>query len=299
MSPEPKSGWSEAKQALQRAGFRPSKRLGQNFLIDANMARAIARDGGAGEGQWILEVGPGCGALTRELLALGSEVLAVEIDGRLIEVLRDQLGAPEKLEVLHCDALESKQRLAPALLERLPRAREWRLVANLPYSAGTPILIGLSRLERRPSTLTALLQRELAERLAARPGSKDWGGVTLKLQACYDVEIVRRVPASLFWPAPDVESAVVRMKLRTCVPSAGELGRFDKLVDVLFQGRRKTLGRLLTDALGARDRALELIAACGLDASVRPEVLSTRKLLELSAQPLWTAASSPLAGPRA
>jgi 16S rRNA (adenine1518-N6/adenine1519-N6)-dimethyltransferase len=279
--------WSEVKQALERAGFRPSKRLGQNFLLDANMARAIARDAQLQRGAFVVEVGPGCGALTFELLALSARVLAVEIDGRLLDVLRELLGPREGLELLHSDALDGKHQLAPALVERCPSNSEWDLVSNLPYSAGTPILVGCARLAHPPRAMTALLQRELVERIAATPGSRERSGVSVKLQASYEVELVRRVPPALFWPVPQVDSAVLRMKLRTPVPAAGELERLDQLVDTLFQARRKTVLRTLADRLGSRELATRMCDESGVDGGLRPEMLPLERWLALAAHPGW------------
>jgi 16S rRNA (adenine1518-N6/adenine1519-N6)-dimethyltransferase len=287
LSEPARAAWSAVRQALERAGFRPSKRLGQNFLIDANLARAIARDSGVRSGDFVLEVGPGAGSLTVELLALGCRVLAVEIDGRLCTVLRELLGPRAELELVQADALDGKQRLSGALLERLPASGPWHLASNLPYSSGTPILVACSRLENRPQSMTALLQRELAQRISAEPGTKSWGAVTVKLQACYSVELVRRVAPAMFWPEPEVDSAVLRMKVRPAVPSAGELAELDPLVDALFQHRRQTLLRVLGQRVGSREAAAGMCAACGVDPTARPEVLGLQALQALARHPTW------------
>jgi 16S rRNA (adenine1518-N6/adenine1519-N6)-dimethyltransferase len=273
--------WSEFRAALEARGFRPSKRLGQNFLRDGNMARAIARDASVGPGDFVLEVGPGCGFLTAHLLELGVRLLAVEIDTRLAEVTRGFVGRAEGFELLEADALAGKHRLAPELVERLPDAGPWHLVSNLPYSAGTPLLVLLSRLANPPASMTVLIQRELAERIAAEPGAKEWGALSARLRLSYDVELLRPVSAELFWPRPKVASRVVRLTLRERI--SDELwARLDDLLEHLFHARRKTLAALLASPFGGRAKALERLAACGLEPGARPAELGPAELLALA-----------------
>lgn len=279
--------WSEFEQALTSSGYRPSRRWGQNLLRDPNMARAIARDARVGPGDFVLEVGPGCGFLTMHLLDLGVQLLGVDIDPRLLEVARSLLPAGERLQLMECDVLAGKHRLAPEVLALLPATGPWHLVSNLPYSIGTSVMIVLAHLPNPPASMTVLIQRELAERIASTPGGKTWGPASVRLQAGYDVELLRRVPRDLFWPRPKVESQVVRLAARTDgVPLSVDL---DELVEGLFQGRRKTLGRLLSDLLGDREAALALLAAHDLDPSARPEVLGVGVLGALAADPAWGA----------
>lgn len=284
--------WSEFERALTASGYRPSRRWGQNLLRDPNMARAIARDAGLGGGEFVLEVGPGCGFLTAHLLDLDVRVLGVDIDPRLLEVARGLLPASERLELMHCDVLAGKHELAPEVLERLPTEEPWHLVSNLPYSIGTSVMIVLSRLPHPPASMTVLIQRELAERIASAPGGKTWGPASIRLQVRYQVELLRRVPRDLFWPRPKVESQVVRLRARAtdlCDSAAGRVPveELDALVDGLFQGRRKTLGRLLADLLGDRPRALQLLARQGLEPSTRPEAVGLEALVALAADPAW------------
>lgn len=277
--------WADFEAALRERGFRPSKRWGQNLLRDGNMARAIARDAGVGPGDFVLEVGPGCGFLTMHLLDLGARVLGVEIDSRLLEVARGLLGEAPELELLRADALAGKHALAPEVQARLPRSGPWHLVSNLPYSIGTPLMVVLSRLANPPQSMTVLIQRELAQRIASTPGGKSWGAVSIRLQAAYDVELLRAVPRDLFRPRPNVESQVVRLRRRPggTPPSAD----FDELVETLFRTRRKSLGRLLADRLADRGAALALLAAHGIEASTRAEALDLEALAALAADRAW------------
>lgn len=276
--------WSELRARLEAEGFHPSRTLGQNFLRDVSMARAIARDSGVGEGDFVLEVGPGCCMLSLRLLELGVRLLAVEIDARLARIARERLARAERgsAEVLECDVLAGKHALAPEVLERLPRAGDWHVVANLPYSAGTPFLALIARLEHPPRSATVLLQRELVERLAAQPGSKVWGPVGARVRLAYDVRLVRRVGPELFWPRPKVDSAVARLDLRPERPAPELAQRFDRIVDGLFQARRKALGGRLGELWGSRERALEALAELGIEPRARVETLSVEQLVELA-----------------
>ncbi len=273
--------WSEFRAALEARGFHPSRRLGQNLLRDGNMARAIARDSGVGPGDFVLEIGPGCGFLTVHLLELGVRILAVEIDSRLAEVARSFVGAADGFELLEADALAGKRRLAPELVARLPSREPWHVVSNLPYSAGTPIVVLLTRLPNPPASMTVLVQREVAERLAATPGTGEWGALSARVQLGYDVELLRSVPAQLFWPRPEVSSRLVRLRLRERLPD--ELwASVDGLLERLFRERRKTLAAILAAPLGGRDRALALLGERGLSPQARPAELAPADFLELA-----------------
>ena len=262
--------WSEIKSALESAGFEPSRALGQNFLVDENMLRAIVRDARVAPGDFVLEIGPGAGVLTAQLLAAGARVLAVEIDERLASFSREFLGE-ERVQWIVRDALAGKHALAPELIAALPTEGDWKLVSNLPYSAGTPILAALARLPNPPRSATVLLQKDLALRLSAEPGSKTYGAISARLQAVYAIEHLRDLGPQLFWPRPQVDSSLLRLELRPERPSATELAALDPLLDTLFSQRRKTIRNRLAEYLGEgalADRACEQL---GLDPRLRPE----------------------------
>ena len=278
-------GWSAVRAELAAAGFRPSKRLGQNFLRDPNLARAIARDAGLVEGAFVLEIGSGPGILTAALLERGARVLAVEVDRRLVDLSRALLGPREGLDLLHADALAGKHALSPALVERLPADEPWQVVANLPYSTGTPVVMLLARLVHPPERLTVLIQSELAERMAAAPGTRAYGALTVRLQACYRVSLLRGVAPELFWPRPAVESRVVRLELSPERPPRADLEALDRTVARCFAARRKTLRRLAADLLGP-ELAEKALAAAGLDGGERPENVPPGGFLVLARGPL-------------
>lgn len=281
------AGLWATRTLLESQGFQPSKRLGQNLLTDINMARAIARDAAVRAGDFVVEIGPGGGALTLQLAALGVELVAIEIDARLLECARAALGPEAAVKWIHGDALASKHAWNPELVALLPQDRPWHLVSNLPYSAGSPILVVAARLDHPPASITVLLQTEVAQRIAAEPGGGDYGPLTIRLQQAYVPRLLRRVPAQLFWPRPKVDSSVLRLELRADRPPPDDLESLDQLVDRLFQHRRQAVEGLLAKSLGSREGAVALLADHGVEPRARPENLSPAVLLALARDPRW------------
>jgi 16S rRNA (adenine1518-N6/adenine1519-N6)-dimethyltransferase len=279
--PAGRPSWSHFRAALLAQGFHPSRRLGQNFLLDENLCAALVRDAGVAPGDRVLEVGAGVGFLTAHLAAAGAEVLAVEIDRRLFEIARGYLALRPEVELLRLDALEGKHRLAPELLERLPCSGSWKLVANLPYAISGPLLALVAELEQPPERISVLVQREFADRVLAPSGSPDRGPLSVKLQAVYRAERVREVPRELFWPRPKVESSVLRLDLRADRLPPARLAELDRLLAPLFQRRRQGLGRLLGELLGSREEALARLAAAGVGPRQRPGELELADFLAL------------------
>ena len=241
--------------------FRPNRTMGQNFLVDLNVLKAIVDAGLAPcagkESPAVLEIGPGLGVMTEELLARGCRVTAVEKDPALAARLAAALGNPSGLSVVEGDALDViAGRGAFAAFD--PAAFDC-MVSNLPYQAGTRILLEL--VERRaPAAMTALMQTEVADRLAAKEGSRARGLAGVLAQLDYDVEVVRKVSASCFWPRPEVGSAVVRLVRhdRAAAMSPEERRMFRRIVKRGFEHRRKQLGGVFRGLLESTARAEEL-----------------------------------------
>lgn len=235
--------------------FHPNKVLGQNFLIDRNALVAIVDAGLEGGAGRVLEVGPGLGVMTEELLARGCEVTAVEKDPVLAARLADALGRPERLTVVEGDALD----LLSARGGRLTEVPFDAMVSNLPYQAGTRILLELVIARRIPS-MTALVQTEVAERLAAKEGTKTRSLAGVWAQLDYDVRIVRKVAASCFWPRPQIGSSVVRLTRheRNAALADAEREVFRKVTKKAFEHRRKQLGSIFKDVIESGARAEEL-----------------------------------------
>lgn len=275
--------WSLFRAALEEAGFRPSKTLGQNFLIDPNAARSIAEDAGLAPGAWVLEIGAGCGFLTVHLAALGLAPLAVEIDARLLAVAQRLLAAHPEVRWLHGDALAGKHALAPALDQALPAGGDWHLVSNLPYSISAPLVALLSRRANPPRSMTVLVQEEVAARLVASPGEPAWGALSARLALTYARRAGRAVGAQLFWPRPRVASRVAHLELLGGVaPGAAEVVAYDRLVESLFRERRKQVLGPLAALVGGREAAQALLEGLGIDPRSRAEVLAPADLLALA-----------------
>ena len=245
---------SQVKEWCLANGFHPNKVLGQNFLVDKNALDAIVDAAGLGEAARVLEIGPGLGVLTEGLLARGATVTAVEKDPVLADRLADALGAPAALTVLKGDALDY---IAEGACDGFPF-----LVSNLPYQAGTRILLELvQRVDRAaPETMVVLVQTEVAERLAAGPGSKTRGLAGVWSQLDYDVRTVRKVAASCFWPRPEIGSSVVKLvrhhRNDDLAPAVRDL--FHRLTKQAFEHRRKQLGSIFKGILESTARAEEL-----------------------------------------
>lgn len=247
---------SQVKAWCIDSGFHPNKVLGQNFLVDRNALEAIVDaglEGVAGDPPSVLEIGPGLGVLTEELLRRGCRVTAIEKDSVLAGRLADSLGRPAGLTVVEGDAL--------AVLGRggVDAGSFDAMVSNLPYQAGTRILLDLVAM-RAPAAMTVLVQSEVAERLAAKEGSRTRGLAGVWTQLDYDVRIVRKVPATCFWPRPQVGSSVVRLDRhgRNAALTDAERRFFRSITKRAFSQRRKQLGRVFKYMVQSTARAEEL-----------------------------------------
>ncbi len=283
--------WKEVRAILDAEEFFPSRKLGQNFLLDENMVQRIALDTQLGPEDFALEIGTGCGFLTSHLAALDAEILSIEIDRRLLKVATLLLDGWSNVRLVRADVLAGKHQLEPELEALLPKDRDWHAVGNLPYSVASPLMVVLARLVSPPKSMTALVQAEVAERVAARPGGASWGPISARLQIQYEAQLVRRVPPQLFWPRPNVESAVLRLDRREEQPTRESLVRFDALVSLLFQSRRKALVGVLAKATQDREGVRTLLEELELDPDLRAGALSPAQLMAMASSALWSKTS--------
>jgi 16S rRNA (adenine1518-N6/adenine1519-N6)-dimethyltransferase len=251
---------------LVRHDIRPTKALGQHFLSDPNLIRRIAALADVGPEDRVLEVGAGVGSLTVALAATGADVLAVELDRALLPALREMVEPFPRVRVEVGDALASDW---PSLLGR----ERWTMVANLPFNIATPLIVDL--LEKAPGIerFVVMLQREVGERLTAAPGEEAYGAVTVRVAYRASAEMIRRVPPTVFWPEPGVESVLVRL-VRRPPQSVVPPERLFRVVDEGFAERRKTMANALRRLGLDREEARVALIRCGIDPRIRAEMLS-------------------------
>ncbi|MFJ7212252.1 16S rRNA (adenine(1518)-N(6)/adenine(1519)-N(6))-dimethyltransferase RsmA [Amycolatopsis sp. NPDC098790] len=271
-------GPAEIRGLAAELDVRPTKKLGQNFVHDPNTVRRIVELANVTEGDVVLEVGPGLGSLTLGLLATGAHVVAVEIDPKLAERLPKTVAergpeAADRLTVVGADALR---------VTREQLGEPTALVANLPYNVAVPVVLHL--LAEVPSLRTGLVmvQTEVADRMAAGPGSRIYGVPSVKLAWYGPARKVAPVPRSVFWPVPNVDSALVAFE-RGDAPASDDRDRLFGLVDAAFSQRRKTLRAALAGWAGSAERAGELLTAAGIDPKTRGEQLDVHDFARIAA----------------
>ncbi|MFC1452899.1 16S rRNA (adenine(1518)-N(6)/adenine(1519)-N(6))-dimethyltransferase RsmA [Verrucomicrobiota bacterium] len=263
----------EVRRLLHGLSIRPSKALGQNFLVDENILRIFLDAAEIAPDDEVLEIGPGLGVLTERLVSLARHVIAVEKDRRLFDFLVSRMGSCGNLTLVHGDVLDLD---ADALLGAAPATRV--VTGNLPYRVGTRILVDMVHAPAPPARITVTVQQEVAERLAALPGSGSHGLLSVWVQLTHRVRIVKTVAKGCFWPRPEVASAIVSLSGLDAVELDGEdRAFFYALTKLGFAHRRKQLATVLKSAPGFDARALarvpEALESTGLDARSRPEDL--------------------------
>ncbi|MBD5160960.1 MAG: ribosomal RNA small subunit methyltransferase A [Oscillibacter sp.] len=273
----------EVRALLGRHGFRFSKSMGQNFLIADWVPREIAAAGGGDGTCGVLEIGPGIGCLTRELCRRAAKVVSVELDPALPPVLAETMAGAENFTLISGDVLKLD---VPALVDERFRGLTPLVCANLPYNVATPILKALIE-AKRFRTITVMVQREAALRLTAKPGTGDYGALSVYAQYHTRPEILFDVPPDCFLPAPRVTSSVIRCRVRetpAVSPACGE-EFFFRTVKAAFALRRKTLCNSLCTVFGSRlgkDGVAEAVARCALAPAVRGEALGMEEFAALA-----------------
>lgn len=272
---------NEIKSLLARHGFRFSKSMGQNFLIADWVPREIAKASGAHPDAGVLEIGPGIGCLTRELAGRAGKVVSVELDRSLLPILEETLADRDNVEIVSGDIL--KLDIRQTTLE-MPWLSGFAACANLPYNITTPAITALIEAQCF-FAITVMIQKEVAQRICAQPGSKDYGAFSVYCQYYTAPELLFEVPPDCFIPAPKVTSAVVRMVPRPAPAEVDDPDHFFRVVKAAFALRRKTLLNSLSANLGGqytKETLSQAIAACGLPADVRGERLSIPQFAQLS-----------------
>jgi len=252
----------------------PKKSLGQNFLVDEHAADRIIEAAGLTKDDTVVEIGPGRGVLTRGLAESAGRVVAIELDERLIGELRAEHSDLDNLEIIHADALKFD-------FEKLEG--RLKVVANLPYYISTPILTRLVSLRTKVSLMVLMLQKEVAGRITASPGGKEYGYLSVMVQLYTDPELLFTVKPGSFSPPPKVDSAVVRLAvLEEPAAPCRDYARLERLVSAAFSQRRKTLRNALKASRLFADEAIAEMASSGIDPSRRAETLSLAEFAQLS-----------------
>lgn len=266
----------DIRQLLKTSGFRFNKQFGQNFLTDEALLNDICRDAGV-DGGTVLEIGAGAGTLTRVLSDHADKVVSFEIDRNLQPVLAQTLARCSNVQLVIGDVMKYSMEQIEDLC-----GGPYRVVANIPYYLTGPLIMRFVEQAARVCALTLTVQKEVAERLAAQPSTKDYGAITVAVQAVADVAIKRILPRELFYPAPNVDSAVVNIQFCRDKFDIVDLSLFRKTVRAAFSMRRKTLLNCLSVGFGLnKQRAAELIAKCGFAPNCRGEELSVGQFVSL------------------
>ncbi len=269
---------SAIRALARRHGITPRKALGQHFLIEPSLARRIVDLADVHPGACVVEVGPGLGSLTVALAEAGATVVAVEVDPKLVPAVEEATAAwADQVNVLHADAMNIDWS------QTLDSPGPWSIVANLPYNVSVPVVVRVLEEEPRIHRLLVMVQKEVGERLAAKPREEQFGAVSLRVAYRARARVVRRVARSVFWPQPNVDSVLVLLERRP-PPVDADPHRLFELIAVAFGQRRKTMKNALVRFGLTPATATDVLQRAGIDPSVRPEQLGLAEFAELVKQ---------------
>lgn len=274
---------------INRYFVRTKKNLGQNFLVDLTSIQGIVQAADIHEGDQVIEIGPGIGSLTEQLLLSGAKVVAYEVDEALPEILKNELPAKvngvllkNRFMLLMKDILEAD--FDHDFTDFFDLTRPVKVVANLPYYITTPIIFFLSQADLDFASLTLMMQQEVAERLSAQPGSKAYGPLTIAVQTQMRVHIALTVKNTSFIPRPKVDSSVVVLKPLLEKPNIVDAKHFNWVVKMCFAQRRKTLNNNLKNLIPDKEKRNQIIAFLGVDSRIRPEQLTIEQFIQIASK---------------
>ncbi len=273
----------EIRGLLISAGMRPNRSLGQHFLIDLNLMRLLLTTANITGDDVVLEVGCGSGSLTQELAERAAVVIAIEIDSALAEIAKSQLADKKNVQIINADILQKKSAINPVIIKLIKSlqkkfAGRFLLVANLPYNVASPLVINLLTGSPAADGMYITVQKEVAERMTAKAGTKKYGTLSVLLEAAGDVKIERILPATVFWPQPKVDSAMVSfVRSSKKVEQIKSIEQLCRIVNLFMQHRRKMLKSITKLARGKIKEVqnwLEIFEGCDIDPNGRPAQLS-------------------------
>jgi 16S rRNA (adenine1518-N6/adenine1519-N6)-dimethyltransferase len=256
---------NKIKSTLDKYGFKFSKSLGQNFLIDGNVVRKIVQESNINKNDYVLEIGPGMGTLTEELALNAKKVVAVELDKKLLPILDESLEGYDNVEIVYGDILKTDVK---KLIEEKLEGGPVKLVANLPYYVTTPIIGKLLEEDLNLESISVMVQKEVALRMSAGPGSKDYGALSIFVNFYSNPRIVVKVPKTVFMPQPKIDSAVIKLELKKDLPDV-DREKFFKIVKAAFSKRRKTIINALSTYGFDIDK--EIIKNALVESGIRPD----------------------------
>ncbi len=278
---------STIKKIKERYGFRLTKSLGQNFLTDKNIIDKIIGGSEITGDDLVIEIGPGIGVITYEASQVARRVIAVEIDGNLIPILQETLSERDNIQVINADILKTDvNRIIEEARAADPEIKGVKIIGNLPYYITTPIIMKLLEEGVAADGITVMMQKEVADRIKAAPGTKAYGALSVAVQYYCEVESVANVPKEVFVPQPKVDSTVLNLKIRkSAAVEVKDRDLFFAVVKAGFGQRRKTLSNSLMGVKNiTREMVFEALEAAGIDSSRRAETLNLEEFAELSNQ---------------
>jgi 16S rRNA (adenine1518-N6/adenine1519-N6)-dimethyltransferase len=285
---------SYLRNLFEQRGIRPKNKLGQNFLIDLNLLDVLINAAELSSSDLAFEVGSGTGSLTARLAELAGAVVSVELEPAFYHLADEAVAGRVNVVLLHADILQGKNVLNPRVMESLQEAHRRfgcnriKLVANLPYAVATPVISNLLLADTIIERMVVTVQWEIAERLTAEPGTKDYGALAVLVQSVADVEIVRRLPPSVFWPRPQVDSAIVCLRPNAMKRAVvGDVVRFRVFLRDLYTHRRKNLRGALAGWPSGRQSKEEVdrkLISLGIDGALRAETLNLEQHQRLCEQ---------------
>lgn len=274
----------EIRESLAQKSLAPRKSLGQNFLSDRNILDKIAKVGELTENDWVLEIGPGLGALTERLLVESGQVVAIEYDRGLFSILKETLNSP-KLTLINSDFMEVD--LNVLIKESAKQDKCFKVIANLPYYITSPIIFKLLESGIKWERLVLLLQKEVAQRISAKPGSKEYGALTVMVNYFGRAELVGIVPKTVFYPAPQVDSAIIKITRHQSETDSAVYSYLQKVVQAAFGQRRKTILNALgtfESFFGGKEKLSDFLQKIEVDPKQRGETLGLSQFLEVASE---------------